>query len=61
MPSEHSERMDRALRGAGKNVRYIELENQGHSGWTSTIEIQVMEEMERFLAEHLPVTETPAP
>lgn len=61
VPSEHSERMDRALRGAGKNVRYIELENQGHSGWTSTIEVQVMEEMERFLAEHLPVTETPAP
>lgn len=61
VPSEHSERMDRALRGAGKNVRYIELENQGHSGWTTAIETQVMEEMERFLAEHLPVTETPAP
>lgn len=59
VPFEQSERMERALRGAGKDVRLIELENQGHSNWTSAIETRVMEEMEGFLAEHLPVTAAP--
>lgn len=60
VPIEQSERMERALRGAGKTVRYIELENQGHSSWMSATEIRVMDEMERFLGEHLPVAAGPA-
>jgi len=61
VPVEQSERMERALRGAGKNVRYVELENQGHSNWTSATEARVMDEMERFLGENLPTTAPPAP
>lgn len=61
VPVEQSRAMERALKRAGKDVRLIELENQGHNGWTTTTETRVMTEMEAFLARHLPVGTPPSP
>jgi dipeptidyl aminopeptidase/acylaminoacyl peptidase len=42
------------LQRAGKPVRLIELEDAGHSGWSSGNETAVLTEMETFLRQHLP-------
>lgn len=55
VPIEQSRAMERALRRAGKPVRLIELENEGHSNWSSRNETRVLSELQRFLGEHLPV------
>jgi dipeptidyl aminopeptidase/acylaminoacyl peptidase len=52
---EHSRRMDRALRQAGRNVRYVELEGEGHSYWSDENQTTLYREVEAFLAQHLPV------
>jgi len=55
VPVEQSRRMDRALRDAGANVRYIEVAGEGHSGWSVENESTLLREMEAFLIQHLPV------
>lgn len=55
VPIDQSRDMERALRRAGADVRLVELEDEGHSGWTAKTEAQVLTEMETFLARHLPV------
>lgn len=56
VPVAQSRDMERALRRAGKDVRLIELDNEGHTRWTSAAETTVLTEIESFLARHLPVT-----
>lgn len=55
VPYVQSRDMERALRRAGADVRLVELEDEGHNGWRSKTEAQVLAEMETFLARHLPV------
>jgi len=57
---EQSRHMNAALKQAGKSVRYVELPDVGHSGWPSSVESQVLTEIESFLGEHL-ATSTAAP
>jgi len=35
VPVQHSQRMERALREAGCDVRYIEAEGEGHPYWSN--------------------------
>ena len=55
VPVAQSRTLERALRRAGKPVRFVELEGAEHNGWSRAQEITVMTEMEAFLREHLPV------
>jgi len=59
VPVEQSREMDRALRRAGKEVRFVELEDEGHNNWSSKVEAQVLNEIETFLARHLPTDPAP--
>jgi len=59
VPFEQSRDLERALRRAGKPVRLVTLEGEGHNDWTSTHEALVLREIESFLAQHLPVAPPP--
>jgi dipeptidyl aminopeptidase/acylaminoacyl peptidase len=50
---DQSRRMERALRAAGKSVRFVELAGDDHHLSDATTRIQALREMESFLAEHL--------
>ena len=54
-PFDQSRDMERALKRAGVDVRLVELEDEGHSGWSTKAETLVLTELETFLARHLPV------
>ncbi|NJC40837.1 dipeptidyl aminopeptidase/acylaminoacyl peptidase [Brevundimonas alba] len=56
VPFDQSKDMERALRRAGADVKLVELEHEGHNGWSMKNEALVLTEMEAFLARHLPVT-----
>ena len=55
VPVEQARDMRDALRRAGKDFRYVEYPDVGHSwfGWEMDERISLFEEMERFLAQHL--------
>jgi dipeptidyl aminopeptidase/acylaminoacyl peptidase len=53
---QHSRRMERALRRAGRDVRYVEIAGASHSYWSSEHELTLCTEIEAFLAQHLPAT-----
>lgn len=53
VPLDQSERMDKALRGAGKPVRYVKLDGADHAFSRSSDRLLVYQELERFLAPHL--------
>lgn len=53
---DQSRRMERALRQAGGNVRYVEVDGEGHPYWSDSNQTTMYRELEAFLAEHLPVT-----
>ncbi len=55
VPHEQSRDMERALRRAGKDVRFITLEGEDHNDWRQDDHILALREIEAFLAEHLPV------
>jgi len=55
---DQSRKMKDALKRAGKSVRYVELPDVGHTGWTRETEGRILGEVERFLGENLGV---PAP
>lgn len=59
VPHAQSRDMDRALRRAGKDVRFITLEGESHSGWRQDDHILALSEIETFLARHLPVAAAP--
>jgi len=53
VPIEHSERMEAALRGAGKQVEFIRFPGEDH--WLSEREtrIALLRELKRFLKAHI--------
>ena len=53
VPIEQSQRMDKALRAAGKQVRLVEFEGEDHWLSDAATRIQMLRELEGFLAEHL--------
>lgn len=55
-PYDQSQDMERALKRAGVDVRLVELEDEGHNGWSTKSEALALTEIETFLARHLPVT-----
>jgi len=57
VPYNQSTVMERALRRAGKPVELIKLKGEDH--WLSVADtrLQTLREMDRFIAEHLPITE----
>jgi dipeptidyl aminopeptidase/acylaminoacyl peptidase len=55
VPVEHSRRMERALRRAGRDVRYVEAPGEGHPYWSDEQQTVLYTEVEAFLARHLPV------
>lgn len=55
VPIEQSRRMLRALQGAGKDVRFVELRGDDHWLSDAPTRIQMLREVETFLARHLPV------
>jgi len=48
-----SNQMERALRRAGADVRLVRLPNEDHGMSTAETRIQMLTELEAFLAEHL--------
>ena len=60
VPISQSRDMERALRRAGKAVRYVVLEDAGHSDWSTLQETTALTELERFLADNLPVAPSSA-
>ena len=58
---DQSRDMDRALRRAGKEVRFVTLEGEGHSGWREDDHALALREIEAFLSRHLPVDSGPLP
>jgi dipeptidyl aminopeptidase/acylaminoacyl peptidase len=56
VPVSHSRRMARALRAAGRDVRYIEVAGEAHPYWSDERQTALYTEVEAFLAQHLPAT-----
>jgi dipeptidyl aminopeptidase/acylaminoacyl peptidase len=54
VPIDQSRRMQRALQNAGKTVRFVELRGDDHWLSDAPTRIQMLREIESFLAEHLP-------
>ena len=61
VPFSQSRDLERALRRAGKSVRLIPLEGEGHSDWNAAHETRVLVEIEAFLAQHLPISRPSVP
>ena len=61
VPVSQSRDMERALRRAGRDVRLVVMEDEGHSNWSTRNETLVLTEIEAFLAAHLPAASGPAP
>ena len=53
VPIEQSRRMNRALIAAGRDVRFVELRGDDHWLSDAPTRIQMLSEMEAFLAQHL--------
>lgn len=55
VPVEQSERMRDALNGAGRQTQLIEIEDEGHfwGNWSRENRQRLLEETDRFLAQHL--------
>jgi dipeptidyl aminopeptidase/acylaminoacyl peptidase len=53
VPIEQSRNMDSALRRAGKQVRYVELKGDDHWLSAASTRTQMLQEVEKFLAENL--------
>ena len=49
----HARKMEKALERAGKEVTYLELEEEGHSNWDLENEILYLETLEAFLEQHI--------
>jgi dipeptidyl aminopeptidase/acylaminoacyl peptidase len=59
VPIEHSERMDKALRKAGKDVRFVRIAEAGHAFYGDDLK-KVYAPILEFLDTHLPVNAAPA-
>jgi dipeptidyl aminopeptidase/acylaminoacyl peptidase len=54
VPIDQSRRMERALNAAGRNVRFVELRGDDHYLSDAPTRIQMLRELETFLAQHNP-------
>ena len=45
--------MEKALKKAGKDVKFIELKDDGHGGWSLENEVLYLESIEAFLNQHI--------
>ncbi|HKE93232.1 MAG TPA: S9 family peptidase, partial [Povalibacter sp.] len=61
VPVEQSRAMSRKLRGAHKDVRYVELRGDDHWLSAASTRTQMLHEIETFLAEHLARSSEPRP
>ncbi|MCS6626366.1 S9 family peptidase [Roseibacterium beibuensis] len=61
VPVSQSRDMDRALRRAGKDVRLVVLEGEGHSDWSTRNNTILLTEIEAFLGRHLPAARPVTP
>ena len=50
---EHSEAMEAALKSAGKDVSFVQLEGAAHSGWGGRTSIKYLESIVLFLVEQM--------
>ena len=50
---EQSKDMEKALKKAGKEVKFIELKDEGHGGWSLENEVLYLESIEAFLNQHI--------
>jgi dipeptidyl aminopeptidase/acylaminoacyl peptidase len=53
VPIDQSNRMDKALRAAGKQVHYVEIKGEGHNFLKPESRLTLFTELEKFLATHL--------
>lgn len=53
VPIKQSEKMKGALKRLGKTVRFVTIEEEGHSYWDNENEMELYQEMETFLGNHL--------
>lgn len=60
VPVAQGRAMNAALTRAGKTVRYVEMKDMGHSGWTDRQHAQVLRELDAFLAKYLGAAPTAA-
>ena len=60
VPVDQSRRMQRAMQQAGRPVRYIEVQGEGHPYWSDPNQTRIYSEIEAFLAQNLPVNPPPA-
>ena len=60
VPMDQSRRMLRALQAAGKDVRFVELRGDDHWLSDAPTRIQMLRELETFLAQHLGPAPAPA-
>ncbi len=49
----HAEKMEKALKKAGKDVTYLELEEEGHNNWDLENDILYLETIKSFLDQHI--------
>ena len=61
VPIEQSRRMLSALQAAGKDVRFVELRGDDHWLSDAPTRIQMLRELETFLAQHLGPAAPPPP
>ncbi|MEL7540040.1 MAG: S9 family peptidase [Pseudomonadota bacterium] len=57
VPYDQSMVMERALRRAGKQVELIKLKGEDHWLSGAATRVQTLQEMDRFIAQHLPISE----
>ena len=50
---KQSKNMNKALEKAGKDVEFLTLENEGHSGWSTENETLYLETVKNFLDKHI--------
>lgn len=53
VPIDQSKRMDKALRAAGKQVAFVEIDNEGHHFAKPASDLKLMTELEKFLTTHI--------
>jgi dipeptidyl aminopeptidase/acylaminoacyl peptidase len=55
VPIDQSERMERAIRGAGRAVKFVRIAESDHywASWAPADRLTMYKETETFLAEHL--------
>ncbi len=53
VPIRQSRIMEKAMRVAGKQVRLVEIEDEGHNFSKPESDLELMTELEKFLAAHI--------